>query len=64
MLKKINAEIYTKYNFCLNNILIIQKKQKSLLMKKRVKKQTHSIQYFSYCKNIAHSDNVAQITGF
>lgn len=37
---------------------------KIYLQRKRVKKQTHSIQHFSYYKNIAHSDNVAQITGF
>lgn len=63
MLKKINAEIYTKYNSCLNHILIIQKKQKSLLTQEKGEKN-HSIQHFSYYKNIAHSDNVAQITGF
>lgn len=38
MLKKINAEIYMKYNFSLNHILIIQKKQKSLLTQKKWEK--------------------------
>lgn len=35
------------------------------LHRKRVEiTQTHSLQHFSYYKNIAHSNNVAQITGF
>lgn len=38
MLKKTNAEIYMKYNFCLNHILIIQKKQKSLLTQEKGEK--------------------------
>lgn len=42
MLKKINAETYTKYNFCLNHILIIQKKQKSLLTQKKGEKNKHT----------------------
>lgn len=64
-IKEKNAEIYMNYNFWLNHILIIQKKKNLYLHRKRVEiTQTHSLQYFSYYKNIAHSDNVAQITGF
>lgn len=36
----INAENYTKYNFCLNHILIIQKKQKFLLTQEKGEKTT------------------------
>lgn len=52
--------------FLLESYINYTEETKNLyLHRKRVEiTQKHSLQHFSYYKNIAHSDNVAQITGF
>lgn len=65
MLRKINAEIYRKVQLLFESYINYTEETKiSTYTEKGEKNKTHSIQHFSYCKNIAHSDNVAQITGF